>query len=201
MKLCDNLIELGERLKGCGVCPKMVQSRIEVLGLENNSPVLFRGSHTPTFLFVGLAPGRAVEKMKDKTNIHMTAFMYGSGDILTRSLIEAGYLEDEVLITNCCNCSTPADNNFNSEDVSLCMRLWLENIIRLSKPKAIVVMGKIAQNWFDVYVGKDIIDNIKVFKIPHPAWVGYQPTENDNYLRRLTSIRESIINEEKNDKP
>jgi uracil-DNA glycosylase family 4 len=199
MKISNNLTELQERLKGCGICPKMVRSRIEVLGIEHNQPVSFRGNDKSTFMFIGQAPGRLLEKMVDKTNIKTTAFSYGSGDTLSRVLTDAGYLENEVFITNVCKCSTPSDNIFIDEDICICTKLFLENEIRLLRPKALIVMGKKAQEWFFKYCDENIISGIKVFKVFHPAYVSYSPDQYDGYVRTLTSIRETILNDKGGD--
>jgi len=191
--LYDNLDELKESLKGCGLCPKMWKSRIEVLGKENDIPVMWKGVPNAKFFFLGQCPGRLLEKVQDKSNIDIHAFAYGSGNILKNILTDAGYSDDEVFITNVVKCNTPADNIFINKDVERCIKLWLENEIKLVKPSAIIIMGKVAQTWFEQFFDKNILFNIKVFKVYHPSYLGYRPEAYDGYLKSLTAIRESVL--------
>lgn len=197
MKLSSNLSELKERLHNCNLCPKMVESRLEVLGEDNNHPTTFKGNPHPVFMLIGQCPGRKLCSMKkEKLNITGEPFQFGSGDILNRVLIDAGFNDDEIYITNVMKCNCPEDNKINDEDTRLCLTLWLENEIRITSPKSIIIMGKIAQDWFSKYVNEDIINNIKIFRINHPASLLYNPNNEDEYIRILTDIKKKCVEDE-----
>jgi len=169
----EMLETLKDNLKKCSRCPKMVESRMQVMG-EDHYPCSFVGDEKAKYMVVGIAPGR-VKKEKKKEDEEDEAFKYGSGKILKKAFDELGIHEKEVFITNIVKCNTPEDGAFIEEDIELCYKKFLSQEIAIISPKVIFALGRDAQRHLENLVP----NGIKVTYLFHPAavmrgYVGYE---------------------------
>ncbi len=161
----DQFQDLLNVLVKCSECPKMVQSRKEVMG-EDHYPLKPFGNIDAKIMIIGIAPGRLQRKYKDPDIKDEYAFQYGSGDILNK-IIDKFNIRDIVYITNILKCNSPSDNIFEEQDVKRCITNFLSNEIKIINPEKIIVLGKQAREYFEKYV----VTNSKVYFIYHPSYV------------------------------
>lgn len=151
---------LSRKLESCSICPKMVQSRKEVMGGEH-APCSFVGKNNAKYMFIGIAPGR----LKTKDNKNPQAFKHGSGRVLKRIINDFSINMDDVFITNILKCNTPKDNKISENDVNNCVENFLLKEIELVEPKHVIVLGNDAKNKF-----KNFVTSIKKFSNIHYVW-------------------------------
>jgi len=159
------------QLNRCTDCPKMVQSRKEVLG-KNHKPILPAGNLDAKIFIIGIAPGRAAINVKNSDTSR--PFAYGSGKIL-RNILKKYNFENKVFISNILKCNTPADKRFLDCDVIKCVHYYLIKEIEIVKPRIIVVLGAQTRDYFNAYVKTKIDEKIKVVVLNHPAFFIHKP--------------------------
>jgi DNA polymerase len=132
-------------------------------------------------LFVGEAPGPDEIKAGEP-------FIGRAGKLLQTWL--DGYLglaADGWLLCNAVACMPRdlADAHFRAprvSEISAC-RPWLNEIVRLSEPRAIVAVGRVAEHATDHFGGLDQ----PTFLVPHPSWFLRTGKDWTPYVARLRS--------------
>ena len=107
------------------------------------------GSETSDVIFVGEAPGRN-EDLQGKP------FVGTAGQILSESLEYAGFIRDQVYITNVVKCRPPNNRQPITEERDAC-RQYLSEELKIIKPKIICILGNTAYN--SLLGGNSIIKN------------------------------------------
>lgn len=103
-------------------------------------PVFGDGSSSAQIVFIGEAPG----KMEDKTG---KPFVGASGKFLAEMLECIKLRREDVYITNIVKYRPPNNRDPLPEEKEAC-RKWLEEELKLIKPKLIVFLGRHAMNTF-----------------------------------------------------
>jgi len=86
--------------------------------------------------------------------------------------------------TNIVKCRTPDNAPPSLEEISTC-RPWLQNQIKLTKPKIIITLGASAYNWFDTIISMDRVRGMPLsinnlfftgilIPMDHPAYQRYK---------------------------
>lgn len=146
------------------------------IGKIYDKVVLGDGCINPIVLVLGEAPG-SDEVLQGKP------FVGKAGKLLRESLNKFGYNKSNTLISNTIPCR-PENNKFPSDNklVMDCVKKWLYNEIKLTNPKAILLIGatptkfilgksgitKIRGNWFDFELDGKIY---KCMPSLHPSYV------------------------------
>lgn len=92
-------------------------------------------------MFVGEAPGR-------NEDLDGKPFVGAGGKMLDKLLESAGLNKNEVYITNIVKCRPPNNRKPEKDEVNTCTTNYLENQIRLLKPRLICTLGATALEYF-----------------------------------------------------
>lgn len=161
----DTLEDVAQAVSECTRCELCV-------GRTNAVPGI--GSGKSGVIFVGEAPGRS-EDLRGRP------FVGQAGRILTDALEKAGISRRDVYITNAVKCRPPQNRAPRTGERASCRR-YLEDEIRIIKPRIICVMGNTAMN--SLLGGGGITDRrgtlveqdgTLYFPTIHPAAVLYNP--------------------------
>ena len=155
-------------------------------------PVIGEGDHDADIMFIGEAPGR-------DEDIQGKPFVGAAGKFLTKMIESIGLTRDDVFITNIVKHRPPNNRDPLEDEVEACSD-FLEEQIRIIKPKLIVTLGRHAMNRF--MPGLKIsqvhgqakrasgVDNKKQVYFPsyHPASALYNPGLRDVLIRDMHKI-------------
>ncbi len=163
--MSDKLDDVKNRVISCVNCSLSKSRTNAVPGIGNkNSDVIF----------VGEAPGRN-EDLKGQP------FVGTAGRILSETLTYAGFVRENVYITNVVKCRPPDNRQPLTEERTAC-RPYLSEEIKIIKPKIICILGNTAYR--SLLDGSEITKNrgkiVKsngqlYFVTVHPAAVIYNP--------------------------
>ncbi len=132
------------------------------------------GNENSDVIFVGEAPGRN-EDLQGKP------FVGTAGQILSEALEYAGFVRDQVYITNVVKCRPPNNRQPITEERVAC-RPYLSEEMKIVKPKIICILGNTAYS--SLLDGSEITKNrgkiVKsndqlYFVTVHPAAIIYNP--------------------------
>lgn len=99
----------------------------------DNVCILGRGPQRCDVMIVGEAPGREEERLGKP-------FVGSSGQLLLKSLREAGISEDDVYICNAVSCRPPENRTPTKAEIRSCKH-WLDYQIEHVKPKYVLILG------------------------------------------------------------
>lgn len=125
---------LREAALACTKCPHLVKSRTQV--------VFGVGNPKAELMFVGEAPGA-------DEDIQGEPFVGRAGQLLTRIIQAMGFSREDVYIGNVLKCrpdmpaGEPGNRKPRPEEMRTCLP-WLEEQIKLIKPRAVVALGATA---------------------------------------------------------
>ena len=103
--------------------------------------VFGQGGQTAEVLFVGEGPGQS----EDEQGL---PFVGRSGQLLDKALWSVRITRDRIYTTNVIKCRPRGTRTPTVEEGSFCARLWLEQEIRLLRPKVILALGSVALRYF-----------------------------------------------------
>lgn len=150
------------------------------------------GSETSDILFIGEAPGR-------DEDIQGKPFVGAAGKFLTKMIESIGLTRDDVFITNIVKHRPPNNRDPLEDEVEACFN-YLEEQIKIIKPKLIVTLGRHAMNRFlpGLKISKDHgqakraqgIDGKKqvYFPLYHPASALYNPGLRETLIRDMHKL-------------
>ncbi len=160
---------LFHRVKACDLCP---------LSKTKTNTVFGEGNIDADLMFVGEAPGR-------DEDLAGRPFVGAAGQLLTKIIEAMGRNRKDVYITNVLRCRPPHNRNPLPEEIACC-RPYLNELIRLIRPKIICSLGKFAASvMLDRTVpitrvrGQffDLEDGIKLMPTFHPAYLLRNPAD------------------------
>ncbi|MHB8601821.1 MAG: uracil-DNA glycosylase [Nitrosotalea sp.] len=132
------------------------------------------GNENSDVIFVGEAPGRN-EDLQGKP------FVGTAGQILSEALEYAGFVRDQVYITNVVKCRPPNNRQPITEERVAC-RPYLSEEMKIIKPKIICILGNTAYssllNGSEITKnrGKIVKSNDQLYFVTvHPAAIIYNP--------------------------
>jgi DNA polymerase len=127
-----DLAELHEKIKKCSLC------RLCELGATQAVPG--DGNFSSEILFIGEAPGR-------DEDIQGKPFVGAAGKFLNTMLGEIGLKREDIFITNVVKHRPPENRDPLPDEIEACWP-YLEEQVRLIKPKLIVTLGRHAMGRF-----------------------------------------------------
>lgn len=146
-----------------------------------------RGSETPTYLFVGEAPG-------EEEDLRGLPFVGPSGSLLTQAIKEFDLKPARV--TNSVRCRPLNNKPPSPKEIETCKPFLFEEIIE-KKPKMIVACGNVAlraltgKNGILKYAGRVVGDvgGTPVFAVYHPAYVLRYPYKGHTWERHFKELK------------
>ncbi|MCM8804225.1 MAG: uracil-DNA glycosylase [Candidatus Omnitrophica bacterium] len=182
------LDELYQQINNCHKC-NISNDLVNITDLDKGYGKLPIHEGRLPVLIVGINPSIH----RTKICMEKGAF-YGktTGDLLTQLLKKAGFNKDDFWITNLVKCSTPNNRNLSEEEIKNCCK-YLFRELEIIDPKLIICLGTEVKNFFGgrFYTFTDWILR-KVFSLPHPAQLKYNPSFKSEYINQLKRIKEYI---------
>lgn len=100
------------------------------------APVPFAGNLSSKIMFIGRDPGED----EDDTGF---PFVGTSGQLLEETCFKVGFnIWEEAIISNTMKCRPPQNKEVSSDFYKNCCKQWLEEEIKIIKPKVIVILGQ-----------------------------------------------------------
>jgi uracil-DNA glycosylase family 4 len=165
------------------------------LGYKAFAHVLYEAvpdhSRNTDVLFIGEGPGVSEDALG-------RPFVGPAGKLLKRTVIRAGGDDLRLVYTNLVACRpTPPKTGGNrppsAEEVSACQPRLAE-IIRIFRPKTIILLGKIPQLYAYAAIGQAGSD-AQIVEVPHPSSLLHTGGEQSpNYPRYVASFEEAFDN-------
>ena len=119
------LFSLAEEIRKCTACPLWKGTTLAVPG---------EGAKDAKIMIVGEAPGEE----EDRQGL---PFVGRSGKLLDKMLEAAGLDRKKVFITNTVKHRPPENRAPKASEIKVCKELWLDQQIKILKPKLIIVLG------------------------------------------------------------
>ena len=163
MKMTLSLTTIQKKVKSCKKCDLCTTRKNAVPG---------KGNHNAVVGFIGEAPGK-------NEDLHGEPFIGAAGKKLNDALENAGLVRSNVYITNIVKCRPPKNRFPNDVEKTTCSD-YLNNEIKIIKPKIICLLGNTTYN--SILGGKEISKNhgkfvhsdIQLYFITfHPAAIIY----------------------------
>lgn len=151
------------------------------------------GSETASVVFVGEAPGRTEDRVRQP-------FVGRSGKVLDELLESVGTSRDKVYITNLVKYRPPGNRDPKDGEIEASVP-YLRREIHILSPNVIVPLGRVATAFFAPGrairdVAGTVIRNTGFGRpvIPqyHPAVAVYNPKMIDDILERFSTIKEFL---------
>ena len=172
----DDLNRLRSEARNCAKCPHLKEKRLQV--------VFGAGLPTARLMFVGVAPGKAEDKLGKP-------FQGPSGELLDKILGAMGLNRRQVYLAYILNCrafvpeNPDRDRAPNPDELTNC-HPWLTQQIRIVHPEVLVAFGALA---FNQLTGKSAT-NIKPFRGKFHDFEGIpvMPTHHPSSVIRHSSM-------------
>lgn len=127
----STLEKIHDRINSCTQC-RLSKTRMNA--------VPGSGNPNADVMFIGEGPGKSEDKKG-------TPFVGAAGKFLDELLAEIGMNRDDVFITNVVKCRPPENRDPKSDEIAVCWK-YLEEQVRIIKPKLIITLGRHAMNRF-----------------------------------------------------
>jgi uracil-DNA glycosylase len=184
-KMSSEIDDLRKTVISCTACE---------LSKSRTNAVPGSGSIKTEIVFIGEAPGRTED-------IQGMPFVGTAGKILSEALVYAGFMREDVYITNIVKCRPPDNRRPNKQEVDSC-NSYLRKEIEIIQPKIICILGNTAfgsllnGNAITKNRGKIIKRNGQLYFVTiHPAAIIYNPDLRQilkDDLKTLSGILDKI---------
>lgn len=160
------------------------------LGSRATKHVLGRGELPSTVLFIGEAPGKSEDVIGK-------AFVGRSGKLLEEIIRKVGsgftYAFTNVVACRPCDSSSGPNRLPQPVEIQACFRR-LSDTIELSGAKAIVLVGKVAQQYAGSYASGRVVGGWNgIINIPHPSYILRQGGNQSQVFRKTVRyLRERL---------
>ena len=184
----ESLDVLNYQIRACKRCN---------LALTRKHALTGEGDIDARIMFVALSPGA-------KEDLQNRMFIGPSGQVFNRLLYAAGIDRKLVFMTNLVKCMLPKNRKPNVGEIEACSQ-FLNEEISILQPKVIVPLGAYATNAiltkyeidklsagmsFSNINGKILSnENIKIFPLPHPAALLYNPSFEPNTIEKYKTLK------------
>lgn len=155
----NNLTDLAAQIKVCTRC-ELSKSRTQAVPGE--------GPANAQILFIGEAPGFYEDQQG-------RPFVGPSGNFLNELLTSIGLERKDVYIANVVKCRPPQNRDPQPDEIEAC-RIWLDQQIKLLKPKVVVTISRYAMSrWFpnkkisEIHGKAQRFGDLVVVAMYHPA--------------------------------
>jgi len=185
-----DLTILNRRIKNCDRC-RLAGTREHVLIGEGNIDA--------RLMLIALSPGKN-ENIADKM------FIGPSGQVLDRLLQKAGVDRQSLYMTNLIKCMLPKNRRPKRDEIDICSQ-YLETEIEIISAKVLVPLGYYVTRWIlnqfqierpatrqdfvQIYGHLIFQNNQKIFPLPHPATLLYNPdfeSETEKKYKKLAIL-------------
>jgi DNA polymerase len=178
-----DLPALERYLSGCPRC-KLAGSRTNI--------VFGQGNPNADLVFVGEAPGRE----EDEQGL---AFVGRAGQLLTKIIEAIGMKRGDVWICNVLKCRPPENRNPQPDEVAAC-RPFLDEQIRLIRPRVIVTLGTFAAQALletDEPIGRlrgrwTTRGGVRIMPTFHPAFLLRSPERKKDVWEDMKRVRDYL---------
>ncbi len=179
----DNWEELEKSIVNCNKC-KLCSKRTNI--------VFGTGNKNADIMFIGEGPGADEDRQGEP-------FVGRAGKLMNMAFQAVGINREEVYIANIVKCRPPANRDPEDDEVNACLN-YLRNQVMLVKPKAIVLLGRIAlQN----ILGKEYkitssrgnwIEKKEVLYMPtwHPAALLRDESKKVDFIKDLKAVIDRV---------
>jgi DNA polymerase len=177
-----DLTGLEKEAKNCIACP-LAKSRTQV--------VFGEGGFNAKILFIGEAPG-------SNEDLEGRPFVGEAGKVLDELLEEIELNRANIYLTNLVKCRPHLNSEPNDKEIRTCINLWLSNQIKAINPDLIVLLGRLAKDYF--LPGSELItrahgrffrrQNQNFLVSLHPAMAIYQPSQRPVIKRDWLKIKD-----------
>jgi uracil-DNA glycosylase len=187
----DSIDVLNYQIRACTKCSLSVTRKHALTG---------EGNIGASVMFVALSPG-----VKEDSQNRM--FVGPSGQVFDKLLRVAGIKRKLVFMTNLVKCMLPKNRKPTMEEIESCS-YFLNEEISIIQPEVIVPLGFYAtrkiltqftdstpgsMNSFSEVNGKLLVlDGIKIFPMPHPASLLYNPSFETNTIEKYKKLKSYI---------
>ena len=187
----QSLEKIVQKIKKCKKC-SLYKTRIQAVPGD--------GNYSAKIMLIGEAPGREEDRRGQP-------FVGGAGKFLNELIKLAGLKRENIFITNVLKCRPPKNRDPKPNEIKAC-RPYLEEQIKIIKPKLIVALGRHAMYNFlpeslkisrvHGKVKELKIENckLKIFCTYHPAAALYQRNLKNvlrKDFRRLAKIFKTLV--------
>lgn len=163
------------------------------LCITRNNIVYGNGNIKSKIMIIGEAPGYH----EDKKGI---PFIGLSGSYLRKVLLDLGYTDEVLYITNIIKCRPPENRTPSTEEINRCTKYFLAKEITNINPKVIITVGKISSCFFtgDSPLANSIntiynINNVFIIPVYHPSYI-LRTNNQEYYENRFKDIHRFITN-------
>ena len=180
---------LNYQIRSCKNCGLSVTRKHALTG---------EGNIDARIMFVALSPGA-------KEDLNNRMFIGPSGQVFNKLLIAAGIERELVFMTNLIKCMLPNNRKPKISEIELCSQ-FLDEEISLIQPEIIVPLGYYAartilqkyhadqlnppMNMDKIVFGNLIfLDGHKIFPIPHPASLLYNPSYEPDTIEKYKKLQ------------
>lgn len=182
----NNLEKIKTQILNCKDCN---------LSDTRQNPVPGEGYTNPRFMFIAQAPG-------EQEDIHGKMFVGSTGNVFDKILNAINLTRKDIYMTNLIKCTLPKCRNPHEEEITACSK-HLNAEINTVNPEFIITMGKYATRYIfnkyniDAYTNEGFSsvcgrlffsEGMKVFPLPHPSTVVYQPETEAGLLELYKRI-------------
>ncbi len=190
-KIMQTLENIAQQVKDCQKCALYKQAL---------NPVPGEGNPNSKIMFIGEGPGAKEDELG-------RPFVGNAGNLLTKLLALAGLRREDVYIANVVKHRPPNNRDPLPEEVASCWP-YLEEQIKVIKPKIIIPLGKHAMERF-IPIGTISKNQGRVFRreiknlgklyfypIYHPAAALHQPSlyqDLETAFKRLPAVLKKVI--------
>ncbi len=131
--------------------------------------------NTPDIMVIGAAPSA---DDRDSGSL----FSGPEGELLTRMIASIGYRREDVYLANTCQCPAPR-NRAPSVDEQAACSLFIEEQIKIVRPRVIIVLGE--------HASRGLFHAIPAYARAHGTWTKYHgipvmPTHHPRYILRFS---------------
>ena len=170
------MLQLQQKAFNCSKCGLCKNRRAPVMGQGN--------LNSPDVMFIGATPGIQDDESGQ-------AFSGEVGKLLTKMINAMGYKREDVYLTNTCKCRTskPSTQAPTLDEMKECSR-FLEEQIKIIRPKTIVVMGE--------HANRGLFHNQRTASQPQGTWTQFHgipvmPTFHPGYILRFSKEHQNKL--------
>jgi len=184
----ESLDVLNYQIRACERCS---------LSLTRKHALTGEGDVDARIMFVALSPGA-------KEDSQNRMFVGPSGQVFNKLLYAAGIDRKLVFMTNLVKCMLPKNRKPNVDEIEACSQ-FLNEEISIIQPEVIVPLGAYATNAILTKYKIDKLsagmsfaningrilsnENIKIFPLPHPAALLYNPSFEPETIEKYKKIK------------
>ena len=177
-----DIADLNTRIKKCKLCEGLNKAASHNTEATLNAPGF--GDINSKVVFIGQS------LCGDPCIKAQIPFTGGSGKLLDQAFTKANTNKNQIYITNVVKCHPPKNRKSKKHEISNCLP-YLDQELKLIKPKAIVCLGKDAWAYFNLPINKPCSKKVLVNGVNTTIYYVYHPSY---IMKQKQTVRQSYIN-------